>query len=132
MKRTLFSLAALMSLCLSATTQADDALVGEWFAETTDGRVIELSIEASSKFVFDEQQRHGLERVYMCGVWSVEAQSLALDVHAYKERLANGQIEQLVGHSERSFGILSSKTNSLVLHIDNRTIALQRVVPRRG
>lgn len=125
-------LAVMSLLMVAASAWADEPVVGEWFGETPDGQVVELSIESGGKFVFDQQQRRGLERVYMCGVWALEKDRLTLDVRALKERLANGQIEQLSGHTAKSFTILASDTNKLVIKVEDRTVALQRVAPRRS
>lgn len=104
----------------------DPALVGEWFATSSDGSLTELVFESGGKFTLDRRNGKNIERSYMCGTWERAGNKIDLDIQAKKTRAADGETKVAKGHTNGKFKVLKATANTLIIRIDRKVVSLFR------
>ena len=104
----------------------DPALVGEWFATSSDGSLTELVFESGGKFILDRRNGKSIERSYMCGTWERAGNKIELDIQARKTRAADGETKVAKGHTNGKFKVLKATANTLIIRIDHKVVSLFR------
>lgn len=103
------------------------SLTGNWTSETANGVFTQLEVSTSGKFVLREQHSNDLRRAYLCGHLTDRGATLALEVKAMKERLANGDIEQNLGEQTITLDVIRRTDRTLTVTYDRRTIVLNLI-----
>lgn len=125
--RTLF-VTLLMTICATAQPAGSVAndLVGEWQGRSAAGVTTQLEILANGRFVLRQLHTADLRRDYLCGTVSDVGDALVLNVDTRKERLVNGDIEQMVGTEQVVLPVHQRTERTLILDYKTRTVVLNQ------
>ena len=121
MLRTFF---LMLTTCMALSAYAGESLSGVWQNQSIAGVSTQLDIAANGKFVLRQEHTDDLRRDYLCGTLSDDGDSLVLHVGAKKERLADGQIEEMVGSETVILPVHQRSSQTLIVDYKNRTIVL--------
>lgn len=123
-----FFVTLLMTICATAQPAGSVAndLVGEWQGRSAAGVTTQLEILANGRFVLRQLHTADLRRDYLCGTVSDVGDALVLNVDTRKERLVNGDIEQMVGTEQVVLPVHQRTERTLILDYKTRTVVLNQ------
>lgn len=125
MLRTLL-LTFLFGLCASAQSASTVAadLVGDWQGRSATGVTTQLDIRANGRFILRQLHTADLRRDYLCGTLRDTGDAIVLSVDTKKERLINGDIEQMVGEETVVLPVHRRTGRTLILDYKSHTVVL--------
>lgn len=118
------TLLALLSLSATAEPALGSDLVGSWSGRSITGVATQLDIQANGRFVLRQQHTEDLRRDYLCGSLTDTGGELVLSVESMKERLENGDIEQLAGDATVVLPVHRRTGQTLIIDYKSKTIVL--------